>query len=82
MEHLDQAEAHTRKAIGFDLLSDLVGVREQVKIEKYIVHGPKANLEFRMGIRDGQDMRRLMTGVVTGMERALEDMGDVDVDKF
>ena len=82
MKHLDQAEAYMDKAVGLDMLSGLVGAREQMTLERHIVRGLRAKLEFRMHGRNGENTRRLLSDALAGIEQALKDLEKVDVVKF
>lgn len=81
MKHLDQADAYMDEVVGLDLLSGLMGAQEQMGIERHIVKGLKANLEFRMGVRNWEDTRRLLSNAVVGIDQALGDLGKVDEGK-
>ena len=89
MEHLnqakaymDQAEAYIDKAVGSEMLSGLVGAREQITLERHIVRGLRAGLESRMHVRDWENTRRLLGDALAGVEQAWKGLEKVDVVKF
>ncbi len=81
-KHLDQAEAYMDEAVGLVMLSGLVGAREQMTLERHIVRGLRAKLEFRMRVGSGENARRLLSDAIAGIKQALEDLKKVDMVKF
>ena len=82
MKHLDQAEAYMDEAVGLDMLSGLVGAREQITLEQHIVRGLRVKLEFRMHVRNAENTRMLLKDAISGMNQALKDLKKVDIVKF
>ncbi|KAI4129206.1 MAG: hypothetical protein LQ338_002365 [Usnochroma carphineum] len=82
MEHLDQAEAYIDKALRLDMSSGLVGSREQMTLERHIVRGLRAKLEFQMRVKDEKNTRRLLSDAAAGIDQALKDLKKVDMVKF
>ena len=81
LKHLDQAEAYMDKAIGLDMLPELVGAREQMALEQHILGGLRAKLEFRMQVRNRGSTCRLLSDAIAGIKRALKDLEKVDTVK-
>lgn len=82
LKHLDQAEAYMDEAVRWDILPGLLGAEEQMTLERHIVRGLRAHLEFRMGIRNGANMLKLLEDTVVGINQVMGDLTQVDVDKF
>lgn len=82
MEHLDQAETYMDMAADLDIQSGLVGAQEQMTLERNIIRGLKAKLQFRIHVRDVESPHRLLGHASAGIEQALKDLEKVDVDKF
>lgn len=85
MELLNQAERHIEMAVGLDTTSGLVGAREQMTLERHIVRGLRAKLQFRMPGTPGKSLavtRWLLSVASAGIEKALEDLEKVDVVKY
>ena len=85
MEHLDQAERYIDEAVGLEPRSGLVGAREQMTLERYIVRGLRAKLEFGehlRPVRSFEATRWLLGEASAGIRKALEDLEKVDVMRY
>ena len=81
MKHLDDAEGYIDKIVASDIISGLPGAREQMTLERHIVRGLRAKLEFQMhvtSVRNFQITCWLLSVASAGIKKALEDLKKVD----